>query len=56
MTLFEKLVRWFWVVRYRFYNRDLYEGLRAGRGTKENPLTVDDLAPLMKALNRIESK
>jgi len=44
----------FWMIRYRVYNRDLYAGPRAGRGTKDNPLTMDDLRPVMLALRRIE--
>lgn len=43
----------FWMIRYRLYNRDLYRPLREGRGTKDNPLTIDDLRPLRTALRRI---
>jgi hypothetical protein len=46
--------RVFWRLRYRVYSRDLYRALRTGRGSKENPLTIEDLQPLMKALRRIE--
>ncbi len=49
MTL---LQRGFWKLRYRLYDRDIYRPLREGRGTRENPLTFDDLAPLLKALDR----
>jgi hypothetical protein len=45
-------MRWFWRLRYAVYNRDIYTPLREGRGTKDNPLSMDDLAPLMKALRR----
>lgn len=45
----------FWSIRYRLYNRDLYAALRAGRGTKDDPLTIQDLKPLMKALDRLSS-
>lgn len=46
-------MRLFWRLRYRLFSRDLYRGLAAGRGSKENPLAADDLAPLQKALRRI---
>jgi hypothetical protein len=33
---------------------ELYRGLLAGRGTRENPLTMDDLAPVLKAIRQLE--
>lgn len=51
-----RLARLFWKARYAVYSRDLYAPLRAGRGTRENPLSLDDLAPVQKALRRIEAK
>jgi hypothetical protein len=50
-----EFIRLFWKLRYALYSRDLYRGLRAGRGSKDNPLRMDDLKPLMKALARIEN-
>ena len=49
-------MRWFWWLRYALYSRDLYAGLRAGRGTHENPLCFDDMKPTMKALRRIGAR
>lgn len=46
--------RWFWKIRYWLYRGDLYPGLKAGRGSHDNPLTMDDLAPVMRALRRIK--
>jgi hypothetical protein len=51
--ILQGIARLFWTARYRIYNRDLYAPLRAGRGTKENPLTMSDLEPVMRAVNRI---
>lgn len=48
-----EIIRLFWRLRYAIYSRDLYGGLRAGRGSKDNPLSMKDLEPLMKALGRI---
>jgi hypothetical protein len=45
--------RLLWLLRYKLYSRDLYTGLRADRGTKDNPLSMDDIAPTMKALRRL---
>lgn len=44
----------FWRLRYALYRRDLYRPLRKERGTKENPLSLDDLKPVMKALRRMD--
>jgi hypothetical protein len=52
--MMETLKRLFWSLRYHLYSRDLYAPLRAGRGTEDSPLSMDDLAPLMKALRRID--
>lgn len=51
-----KLKRLFWAIRYRLYSRDLYKPLREGRGTKDNPLSLDDLKPLQKALGRLKQQ
>lgn len=32
----------------------IYAPLKAGKGTKENPLTMEDLQPLMEELRRLE--
>jgi hypothetical protein len=45
-------IRMAWTVRYAVYDRDLYAGIRAGRGTRENPLTIDDVIPVMLYLRR----
>jgi hypothetical protein len=42
-------MRWFWRLRYRVWSRDL----RAGRGTRDNPLTMADIEPVLKALRRL---
>lgn len=34
----------------------IYAPLKAGKGTKENPLTMDDLKPLMEELQRLEAE
>ena len=33
----------------------IYAPLKAGKGTKENPLTMEDLQPLMEEIARIEN-
>lgn len=43
----------FWLTYYRIFNLHLYAGLRAGRGTKQNPLSLDDLKPVITALRRM---
>lgn len=53
MGIIKRMKRMFWAIRYRIFNRDLYAPLRAGRGTKDNPLTMDDLMPTIKMLNRL---
>jgi len=52
-TLRQTLTRLFWSVRYHIYNRDLYAALRADRGSKENPLTIEDLKPVFQMLRRL---
>lgn len=34
----------------------IYAPLKAGKGTKENPLTMEDLEPLMEELQRLEAE
>lgn len=53
LNSFRRIVAGFWGLRYHVYNRDLYKALREGRGTRENPLTIDDLQPAMKAQKRL---
>ncbi|HXA85775.1 MAG TPA: hypothetical protein VNZ47_11905 [Candidatus Dormibacteraeota bacterium] len=43
-------MRLFWLVRYAIYSGDVRPP--AGKGSKENPLSMDDLNPLVKFLRR----
>jgi hypothetical protein len=52
---FQTLSQLFWRVRYALYRRDLYRGLRSGRGSMNNPLKMSDLGPVLKALSRTGS-
>jgi hypothetical protein len=46
------LVQAAWMVRYAVYDDDLYAGLRSGRGTRENPMTIEDVVPILHYCGR----
>jgi hypothetical protein len=48
------LATFLWRLRYQLYDRDVTRPLRSGRGTHENPLTLDDLRPVTTMMRRIK--
>jgi hypothetical protein len=52
--MFKFLKLMFWRLRYCAYDRDARRPLLDGKGTRENPLTMEDMQPVMKMIARLK--